>query len=150
MQIQITAQPLEIVAARLERVTLASSLLRFDRFAVFDQVHFERFNVVVEAQRAHCKQNVFAVDGLALLQVTTIAGLTGDEGNEFGHTLLDTFACIFGHLAIGRNGHFHDFCDIGDGQKTVLFAQQGGATLFVIGCRWILNVIKCAFASIKT
>jgi hypothetical protein len=132
-QVQIASQSLEITAARLKRVRLASGLLRLDRLAVLDQVHFERFNVVVKAQCAHCKQNVFAVDGLALLQMTTIAGLTRDEGNELGHTLLHTFTGVFGHLSVGRNGHFHDFGDVGDGQKPVLFAQHGRAALLVIG-----------------
>jgi hypothetical protein len=41
------------------------------------QIHLQRLDVVFEAQSVHCPQQIIAVDGLALLSLTLVAGPAG-------------------------------------------------------------------------
>lgn len=61
----------------------------------FGEVDLERVDVLVEAQSAHGPQQVFAVDGLALLLLALVAGLRGDEADKLRHALLVIFdSCV--------------------------------------------------------
>ena len=55
--------------------------------SVLLQVVFERLDVVVEAELRHREQNVFSVDRLALLLLTSLAGsekmTTAAENQEY-------------------------------------------------------------------
>lgn len=57
----------------------------------FGKVDLERINVFVEAQRAHGPQQVLAIDSLAFFLFAFVAGLGGDEADEFRHTFLLTW-----------------------------------------------------------
>lgn len=64
-------------------LTLAIGFLPLDGLAILREVNLEGVNVLIEAQRAHRPKDVFAIDGLALLLLTLIASLGGDEAYEF-------------------------------------------------------------------
>ena len=50
------------------------------------EVELERLHVVVEAQGRHREQDVLAVDGLPLLGLAPLTGLTGDKVNMLSKT----------------------------------------------------------------
>ena len=106
-------------------------------FSVLLQVELQRLNIVVKAESGHRKENVFAIDRLSLLSLTSFTCLTVkrlryfslltfspcDEGDELADTLLHAFPGLLSHLA--RVGHhlLHHLGDVVDGQEPVLLPQ---------------------------
>jgi hypothetical protein len=60
---------------------------------------------------------VLAVDGLSLLILALLTGLTRDEGYKLGDALLDSLLGVLGDFSIIRQGLFHDPADIGNWQE---------------------------------
>ena len=77
---------------------MSTALITKTYLSVFLEIDFEGFYIIVKAERWHGKEDVFSVDGLAFFLVAPLAGLTGDEADELGHTLLDAFLGVLGNL----------------------------------------------------
>lgn len=63
-------------------------------------------------------KDVLAIDGLPLLVLALFAGLAGDEGNELGYALLNSFLGIFGDFGIIGESLLHDAADVGYRQES--------------------------------
>lgn len=102
--------------------------------AISRQVYLQRLGIVLEAQRCHREQDVFAVDRLALLLLALfgcwligrlvsqynhreraggIAARTfaGDERDELAHALLHALLCLLCNLCVLWQRRLHDPCD---------------------------------------
>lgn len=97
--------------------------------AIFLQVNGERFYVVIEAQIAECHQQIVSIHRFSIFCDTALDGLTADEGDELGDTLLYALSGILGYFAILRYGHLHYFDNIANGQKAVLLTQHDAVSI---------------------
>lgn len=96
--------------------------------AIPGEIDLQGFGVVLEAKRSHSKQNVLAVDSLALFLLAFFGcwwtmltcGLwridrditfAGDERDELAHALLHAFLCFFGDFGIVGESRFHNARD---------------------------------------
>lgn len=98
--------------------------------AVLGEIDLEGLGIVLKSKRSHGKQNILAVDGLALfllaflgcyrrfiscgpcdsIKLKTLT-LASDEGDELAHAFLHAFLGFLCNLRIFRQCQFHDACD---------------------------------------
>lgn len=77
-------------------------------------MYLQRLRIILESERGHRIQDILAPDRLALLHLTLVGRLGGDEADELGNTLLHALFGLFGDLRGGRDGGLHYSRDVRD------------------------------------
>lgn len=93
---------------------------RGETHAVLDEVDLEDLGVHVEPEGRHRKQDVLAVDCLALLDRAPLGRLGRDERDELGRALLHALFRVLADFGRVREALFHDPPDIGDREVALL------------------------------
>jgi len=132
------------------------------RLAIFLQVHFQRLDIIVKAERSHGKQNIFTIDSFTLLHVTSVTRFRCDKGDKLRHALLNTLTRILGNLPSLWNGSLHDLGNVCYRQEAILLAKRSATggnpralqriPRAVIGVVRVLGIVcsKRAFVKIYT
>jgi hypothetical protein len=71
-------------------------------------------------------KDVLAIDSLSLLVLALFACFAGDEGNELGYALLNSFLGVFGDFGIIGKGLLHNAADVGDRQESRIVGRVSG------------------------